>query len=775
MTVSTSVGATTVRDGLLEALRDVANFNSADVVAPMALLWPDAERAWERALRPLSADIPILTLGGMSPGDRKGPAAWLRIETERLVRDEPLQQPPVIYLPGIGRKHLVDFSALQDHEQPLAGLVVRSAIFAQRSGADWTPSAFLSNEAVGMGLSVSASRGTKDALARSLARLLDVRLSELQGRILDSTDFDALLVDDPARQLLRWLSDPVGYRGDMEVEGSWTGFVSLVRKQFKLDLVRDGDIVAAQQLGDRQGKWAEVWGRFADAPHAYPGVVDALRRCRHDGGQLPLHPDSWPQDNEQAEAQTFVAVANLAGQPVGQITRRIGELRQAHEQRLSTVWATLGLTPGAILVRRLADLAEQTASLGAGDSVASRADQYARTGWHADRAFMSALAAVELGDPAASAVQKVAEAMYRPWLEATVAAFQTAWLASPPVGPSAGIAPHDSDGTCVLFVDGLRFDVAAQLVGALTDRGLATDLGWGFAAVPTVTGTCKPAVSPVAGVLIGGPGLSPGAPDGPAVTQEVLKKLLAGEGWTYLSDDGVGDQTGKAWTEGGDVDALGHNLGGKLAHHLPEQVRGLSNRVAELLNAGWARVVVVTDHGWLLMPSGLPKHHLPEHLTVVRKGRCARLSPMVDPPPGIGLLPWRWDRTVSIALAPGIHAFEAGKSYEHGGLSPQESVVPILVATKPGKLSTSSLAIDLSWSGLRLKVEINNAPEGCSADLRTKAADPATSLVRAVKIVRGNKATLMASDDHAGVAAILVVIGPEGTVLANRPTQIPEG
>ena len=35
---------------------------------------------------------------------------------------------------------------------------------------------------------------------------------------------------------------------------------------------------------------------------------------------------------------------------------------------------------------------------------------------------------------------------------------------------------------------------------------------------------------------------------------------------------------------------------------------------------------MITDHGWLLMPGDLPKVELPEHLTEIRKGRCARLK-----------------------------------------------------------------------------------------------------------------------------------------------------
>lgn len=773
--MTTAAGVGTVREKLVGAIHAAADFNSADLVEPVAVLWPDAERVWVEAVTALARDLPILTLGEFEPERRRGPVAWLRIELVNDSSEGASRGPAIVYLPGVGRKQLMDAAELPEELQPLAGVAVRSAVFAQRNGSDWTPSAFLVNETQGLGLSVSGTKETKESLTRSLPRLLDARVADLSGRTLDSTDFDKMLVDDPARQLLLWLDDPTEYQAKLENQGTWSGFVSLAKKQYKVDLVREGVLAAAALLGEREGKWGEVWSRFADAPQAYLGVVDALRAGKPEGMMLSLHPDSWPQDNEEAEAAALSSIGELVGKPVDEIRRQLTDLKAAHEDRLDTVWAKLGQTPGALVVDRLADLAVLTGSTGVGSDVLGRAEEYAGCGWRADRAFLAALATLELGHPSASAVEQVAESLYRPWLEALVAVFQAMWASSPPSGSEPGVSADEPPGTCALFVDGLRFDVAADLSLALIGRGLSADLGWGLAGVPTVTGTCKPAVSPVAGLLTAGPELVPTTAAGGPVHQETLKKLLAEQGWAFIPDDSVGDPTGRGWTEGGSIDTLGHNLGVKLAHQIPDQVRQLSTRIAELLNAGWQRVVVVTDHGWLLLPGKLPKHHVPEHLMVVRKGRCARLREAAAPPAGVSLLSWRWDPDVQIALAPGIYAFEAGKAYEHGGLSPQESVVPRLVVTKPAGKTASSLKIDISWVGLLLKVEVVHAPVGSSADLRAKAADPATSLVTAAKTLKGTKATLMASDDHEGEAGIVVIVGPDGKLLANKPTQIPEG
>ncbi len=69
-----------------------------------------------------------------------------------------------------------------------------------------------------------------------------------------------------------------------------------------------------------------------------------------------------------------------------------------------------------------------------------------------------------------------------------------------------------------------------------------------------------------------------------------------------------------AWCEFGDIDHEGHDRGWKLAKHIDALILEITDRITELLAAGWKRVRVVTDHGWLLLPGGLPKIDLPSAL-----------------------------------------------------------------------------------------------------------------------------------------------------------------
>jgi hypothetical protein len=191
-----------------------------------------------------------------------------------------------------------------------------------------------------------------------------------------------------------------------------------------------------------------------------------------------------------------------------------------------------------------------------------------------------------------------------------------------------------------------------------------------------------------------------------------------------------------------------------------------------LLEAGWREVRVVTDHGWLLLPGGLSKAELPEHLTEVRKGRCARLKPGATTE--LQTVPWSLDPQVSVAVAPGTSAFEAGKEYEHGGLSPQECVVPVLTVKPSRAVEPLSANIEnIKWIGLRCRVIVEGAPEGATVDLRSRAANPASSLARPKALGSKGTTSLFVEDDRReGEGILVVVLGSDGQVLAQTATMV---
>jgi len=133
---------------------------------------------------------------------------------------------------------------------------------------------------------------------------------------------------------------------------------------------------------------------------------------------------------------------------------------------------------------------------------------------------------------------------------------------------------------------------------------------------------------------------------------------------------------------------------------------------------------------------------------------------------------------VRIAVAPGIRCYEAGKEYEHGGLSPQECVTPILTVFRPKGVAGKTVAIkNASWKRLRCTVEVAGfSPTGPDllVDIRTRAGDSATSLVNRPKPVEedGQASLLVEDEDMESEQVLVVVLDPAGAILAQAVTTL---
>ena len=168
----------------------------------------------------------------------------------------------------------------------------------------------------------------------------------------------------------------------------------------------------------------------------------------------------------------------------------------------------------------------------------------------------------------------------------------------------------NSAGNCTVFVDGLRYDVAVKLQKRLSALG-DTNLSARWTSLPSVTASGKAWCSPVAAHIAGTVANTEFEPrvaaDGKPLSGHNFRKLLTDQGVQALDKHETGDPQGQAWTEAGDLDHYGHEHGLRLARDLDSQLEQVVEREAELVEEGWKRISIVTDHGWLLMPGGLPK------------------------------------------------------------------------------------------------------------------------------------------------------------------------
>ncbi|MFN8475036.1 MAG: BREX-1 system phosphatase PglZ type B [Anaerolineae bacterium] len=774
---NTTLQEGTFLDAVAAALTRAGVYNKNDQVAPAAVLWPDGERQWEPLVPRLRQSLPLLTLGAYDPAARTGPAYWLRCMIAHALPEDalPADTTPIIYLPGVSRAELRDVEDSPKHLQPLVELMYRGVFWTHKNGRDWTIVAFLQAGDGGLGIEVAGDSGTRDALQRALVKVADEPVAHLKREApLRAAFFDTLMNPDEVKSLLLWLNDPAAYRGRVTA-GEWESFATLCKRKYGFQPEKDGPLSAAALLGQRMGVWEAVWQRFAEAPRAYPHLPSLLRRARP-SDLLPLfdRTESWPQENESAEDELRLALGGLHDKGASEACVEVRRLENQHGPRRTWVWAALGASPLAFALEHLKRLAEVTERIPTGN-VPAIAVAYTEWGWHADAAAMAALAAVEHPKDLA-AVSAALVAVYRPWLESCAREMQNAVAADATARTYTVVPPPTADaGTCLLFCDSLRMDAGQGLAASLQARGLVCHVAWRLAALPTVTPTAKPAVSPVAGQLRGGTGLDTiVAATGSRVTAEGLRALLVTTDYQVLQGDDVGDPSGRAWTEMGAIDQYGHEHGWKVALRLGEELRGLERRIAALLEAGWRQIIVITDHGWLMLPGGLPKVNLPEHLTEVRKGRCARLKPLAATDQQV--VPWHWDSDVEIAVAPGIACYEAGREYEYGGISPQESIVPVLTVSAAHPKAAAVVIEAVKWVGLRCRIRVRHGQPTMRVDIRTRSADAGSSLLAAPKAIGadGQVSVPVADDRHEGTAALVVVLDEAGVVLAQRSTVIGE-
>lgn len=765
--------AATILDTLVDRLRsrDVALDYEA---RPAAILWTDPDREWlpliELLRKPLGE---LLVLGDYAPEQRTGPAIWLRCIVDGTIQlpDFPSEHRPIIYMPGVGRQQLRAGDECPDLWKPLVELMYRGAMWLQPNGSDWTLNAFLTSRRV-LGLDIAGDRATREALQRALPEVAVTPLASLRGRHLQADDFDRLLTDDVVRDLLRWIGDPEGTKARLG-ENGWGAFCSRCREEYGFDPATELNIAAGERLGRAQGAWANVWQRFAETPSGYMGVAALLRisRPRH---ELALDRERWPDLNDEDEEAVRRALRDLPQHPHDEARQIVLRLERDHGARRDFVWARIGGSPMAKVLEPLARIANGVARTLGGTTPDEIASAHVEWGWEVDAATWEAVASVPLADE--EIVENAVRHLVQPWLEDSARAFQAAVDREPL--PTAGAQPaiEAGDDVCLMFVDGLRFDLGKRLAERLEGNGYRTTLAPRWAGLPTVTPTGKPAITAAADEIAGGPLGADFAPrfksDRPT-TAANLRAAMKDRSYQILERDAFDaprTSAARGWLEYSDIDQLGHDFNAGLAQRLPDELERLTERITGLLDLGWAGVRVVTDHGWLLLPGGLPKVELPAHLTESRWSRCAVIAGGATP--NVPRAPWYWNPSQWFATPPGIACFKESQEYVHGGISIQECLTPDLLVERPGDAPGSASISSIKWLQLRCHVAAE-ARGAVIADLRLGHAAGESVVATSKRLEADGTTSLVLDDDtHIEASLVLVLIDETGRVLNQRPTRV---
>lgn len=323
-------------------------------------------------------------------------------------------------------------------------------------------------------------------------------------------------------------------------------------------------------------------------------------------------------------------------------------------------------------------------------------------------------------------------------------------------------------------------DVAHLLAERLEGVGVQAKQEWEWSAIPSVTATAKPAASPLASVLNGVDPSDEFSPrliaTGQLLTHGRFIEALKSSNWQILGSEETGNPSGWAWTECGSLDMRGHNEGWKLARSVSAEVQELASRIRELLQAGWIELLVVTDHGWLLMPGGLPKVELKAFLTETRWSRCAALK--TEAQVDVQAYKWSWNPTVMMACPPGAGSYLAGVEYAHGGVSLQETVIPVLRIAGAERVGASARVVEVKWTGAKCRILVSGDHADVRVDIRRSQTDPDSSYLtdkQAREITTDGRVTVFLEDDgnaDSGIHAEVVLLDSAGQVVHALSTAL---
>ena len=758
---------TTPLDALVAAVRDTASYNTAAESPPEVVLWCDVNREFLPLLPVLRERLPeLLVYGDFDAATRTGPAVWLRAALAGAVSeiDIPADLTPIVYLPGVGRETLKGADGCPILLQPLVWYTVAGTLFGHVNGKDWTLRGFLTSDRGPLKFRIADDKATRAALGLAARRFCSRPMEDLRGGRWDADQLNALLAPDLAADMLDWIDGAFTEAGDHR---RFEAFANIADKQLKFDPRKLTPQDAVRRLAKREGWWAELWARFASST-GFETVVSYLGLEEPETLlQLSENRASYPRLNAQEERNLREALLSLADLSPDTAKKRIAELDEEHSWRRGTVWARRGEAPLAEALAFIAKVA--VARPLPSHEGGALAEAYVTAGSDADWAAMCALAQAprELDRGATTAALR---AVYLPWVDAGAVALQElvrigkVKLAAPPVA--------EPEATTIVFVDGLRMDLARELVRRLETEGVKVSLDWVWSGFPTVTATCKPMVSPVASMLDGPSATSdvlPLSPDGKLATKPVLFKLMEAQGW---ETDSALLPDAKLWAEAGRFDQEGHALGARLAERLSAGIRDVADRILELVRSG-RNLRIVTDHGWLLMPGGL--HHAALDVGLVepngKRTRCALVKTKAQT--SYLQVPWTWNAEVSVATVTGARSFFAKSEYAHGGISPQECILPVLRAGGDGAKCSATI-LQAKWEGLRLRVEVASGAD-LRVDFRLGSELGGPSLIKGGRVLdeRGCTAFLV-RDEHERETACLVVLDDDDRVLAHRTLTVGE-
>jgi sulfur relay (sulfurtransferase) DsrC/TusE family protein len=762
---------------VIQSLKQAEKHNSSIMVKPEVILWPDPDLLWEEVIPMLQDELPqLMVYGNYNPEKKQGPAIWLKCMVTKTLPEAnwPDGVIPIIYLPGISKNDLRNAEHAELKLQPLLEYQYTGVMFLQENGKEWTIMAFLENIYTGMGAKVAKDKGTKYALKTTLAAIFRSDDIHWEKVIVDSGFLYEQVFPDIDIAVLQWMCNDENFMKQLQSDRE-EAFVNLCKTQYDFTPDYANIKAIAEKLGAQKGEWKQVWQLYANAPSKYPEIEEYLRLAKPDDlgtGIFAMPEESWPQVNEDNEDELAKGLEKVSKSDHQKALELLNNLEKEHAARRKWVWNELGKAPLANALKFLVQMASLSIQSYASSTIEELNDYYLKEGFMVDQTMRKALAAGK-SEKNKSVIVKVIRLFYQPLLTSLTQKFQNLVKNDPTLFTSQ--SSTDETESFILFADAFRYEMSEEFVKRLqaTNNKISLDATW--TAIPSLTATSKPAVSPISHKISIQSTITefrPALENGKDLATQVFRDTMETVGYTFIRNANEIEGDKKYWQETGKIDSQGHEEQAGMVKRIDEFFDQVQETLENAFEKGIKRVKIVTDHGWLLLPGGLPKQELHAGLTETRWGRCALIKEGAET--DLLHLPWRWNPSLFVAYAPDIHFFKANVEYAHGGISLQECLVPVIIVENPnaGKALSAAKITEIKWVNLRCTVTTVNA-DGCILDIRTKYNDKETSVLESkLRKIVDNKGVLMVEDSTEGSSATIVLIDAKNRIIDKKLTIV---
>lgn len=767
-----------IYDKVIAALIQAEKHNSNLMTKPEVILWPDPEYIWSEIIPVLQETRDnLFVYGSYEPEKNQGPSIWIKCMVAKSLPEATWssRSVPIIYLPGISKNELKNVEEIGFQLQPIIEYQYTGTMFLQDNGKEWTAMAFIENQNNGLGIKINKDSATKEALRKALPTLFQDKEIFKGKSYIDADFLNNQLFPDIISSILKWMCSGDAFLETLD-PGKREVFANICKAQY--DFVPDYKNIKAiaEKLGTQKNGWNGVWQLYATAPHKFSEIEDLLRLAKPDdlgSGMFALPEESWPQVNEQKEEELRSKLEKMVSLDVKKASIEISRLEQEHNIRRNWIWYELGKAPLLKALSHLANMAEGATAAFPSASINEIKEYYISVGFKIDFAMRYAFAAMKT-DKDKTLIKKLIQHIYKPWLENINLKFQALVAIESIVFTKQQAVSEQED--YVLFVDAFRYELAIEFIDILSKLNYKITLENSWSAIPSLTPTAKPSISPIAPLVNTQSAINEFRPQlktGKDLQRNEFRKALKEQNFSHVCSIADISPELKCWEEIGDIDTKGHTEQADMVKSIPSLFEQVQESIDLAFEKGVKKIKIVTDHGWLLLPGGLPKTTINAGLTETRWGRCALIKE------GISTeflhLPWRWNPAIFIAYAPGISFFKINEEYAHGGISIQECLTPILYIENSNTSTSNAKITSVKWVNLKCTVTTENTDDSYYLDIRSKYSDESTSVLENKnKLIKDNKVFVMATDETEAQAATIVLMNGNGRILDKKVTTVGE-